>query len=149
MTAQALPRFGMEGPSHTGVDVPHWDGLRAGELRIQRCAGCRRWIWGPQPICPTCHAFDPGWEAVEPSGVIYSWTRTWQRFHPTAAVPYTVVLVELPHAGGRRVFGMYAAAEDPVIGARVRGEFEPAPDDHSWPLVRWHPEGADGSQSPA
>lgn len=132
-----LQRFGLEGPSPTGHDAGHWEGLREGELRIQRCGACARWIWIAQPLCPSCHAFDPGWEAVEPDGVIYAWTRTHRAFHPTAEVPYTTVLVELPQAGNTRVIGLYAGADDPVIGSRVRGAFEPAPDADSWPLIRW------------
>ncbi len=138
----------MEGPSHTLVDAPYWDGLKVGELRIQRCGECARWIWGAQPMCPACHTFDPGWEAVEPSGVVFAWTRTWRQFHPTAEVPYVTVLVELPQAGGRRILGLYTGEGDPVIGARVRGEFEPAPDSTSWPLIRWREDGGAAGQSP-
>ncbi|MGQ0629708.1 MAG: Zn-ribbon domain-containing OB-fold protein [Sporichthyaceae bacterium] len=133
------PRFGAEGPDHTGVDAPYWDGMHAGELRIQHCNACNRWIWGPQPMCPDCHTAEPPWESVDPTGVVFTWTRTWNRFHPTASVPYTTVLVELPQAGGRRVLGVYIGDADPVIGARVRGEFEPAPDETTWPLLRWSP----------
>lgn len=133
----AAPRFGVEGPMHSGLDEPYWDGLRLGELRLQRCASCRGWIWGPQPICPSCHTFDPGWESVEPSGVVYSWTRTWQQFAPGVTPPWTVVLVELPQAGGRRVLGVYPDSRDPAIGERVHGEFEPASGEGTWPLVRW------------
>ena len=140
-------RFGIEGPSASGTDAPHWDGLRVGELRIQRCTACERWIWGAQPICPDCHTFDPAWVAVPAEGAVYSWTRTWQRFHPTAEVPYVTVLVELTHAGGRHMFGLWTGAGDPVAGQPVRGVFEAAPDggadgvdaDSSWPLIRWEP----------
>jgi len=133
------PRFGAEGPSPTLLDAPYWDGLRAGELRIQRCGQCARWIWTAEPLCPDCHTFDPGWEAVEPTGVVYTWTRTHRQFHPHAAVPYTTVLVELPQAGGRRVLGLYTGVDDPVIGAAVRGQFEPAAEADGWPLLRWSP----------
>jgi uncharacterized OB-fold protein len=129
VTGGPLQRFGAEGPGPDGLDAPYWDGLRAGELRIQRCGNCARWIWTAEPMCPDCHTFDPGWEAVAPDGVVHTWTRTWNRFHPAAASPYTTVLVELPRAGGRRVLGLWTAADDPVIGVRTRGEFEPAPDE--------------------
>jgi uncharacterized OB-fold protein len=135
----SLPRFGVEGPAHTGIDSPYWDGLRQGELRIQRCAPCGRWIWGPQPICPACHTFDPRWERVEPVGVVFSWTRTWQRFHPSVQVPYLTVLVELPHPRRRRVIGLYDGPREPVIGADVVGRFEHAPEAATWPLHRSAP----------
>ncbi|MFB9839902.1 Zn-ribbon domain-containing OB-fold protein, partial [Actinoallomurus acaciae] len=33
-----------------------WDGARAGELRIQRCAECGALRHPPGPMCPACHA---------------------------------------------------------------------------------------------
>ncbi|EKF24532.1 hypothetical protein C731_1467 [Mycolicibacterium hassiacum DSM 44199] len=134
------------GPSPDGLDAPHWEGLRAGELRLQRCASCATWIWSPRPICPSCHSFETRWQAVEPVGTIYSWTRTWQPFAPEASghLPYVVVLVELPAAAGRRVLGVLAHADGitPRIGDHVRGVIDQPPSDEHWPLFRWHLEDA-------
>ena len=136
------PWMTITGPSPDGLDAPHWDGLRAGKLLLQHCRQCATWTWSPRPICPACHSFDIGWEPVDPVGTIYSWTRTWQPFAPesTGHLPYVVVLVQLPAAGGRRVLGVLANADGvtPRIGDRVRGEIEQPPDDDHWPLVRWH-----------
>lgn len=136
------PWVGLTGPSAEGLDTAHWEGLRAGRLLLQRCSQCTTWVWSPRPMCPGCHSFDLGFEAVDPLGTIYSWTRTWQPFTPEATghVPYVVVLVELPGAGGRRVVGVLAHADGltPRIGAAVRGTIEQPPDDRYWPLVRWH-----------
>jgi uncharacterized OB-fold protein len=130
------------GPSPDGLDTPHWDGLRRGELRVQRCARCATWVWAPRPICPSCHSFDMRWESVTPIGTIYSWTRTWQPFtaESTGHLPYVVVLVELAGTGGCRVLGVLAHADGvtPTIGAPVYGQIEQPPDDHHWPLVRWY-----------
>lgn len=135
------PWMRLTGPSPDGLDTPHWDGLRAGQLLLQRCGSCATWNWSPRPICPTCHAFDMRWEAVEPTGTIYSWTRTWQPFseESTGHLPYVVVLVELPAAGASRVLGVLAHADGvtPRIGAVVRGEIEQPPDGDLWPLIRW------------
>ena len=83
-----------------------------------------------------------GWDDVDPVGTVYSWTRTWQPFTPEATghLPYIVVLVELPAAGGRRVMGVLAHADGRTIriGERVRGKIEQPPDDRHWPLLRWH-----------
>lgn len=136
------PWMDLTGPSDDGLDEPHWDGLRAGKLLLQRCRDCGTWTWSPRPICPDCHSFQMGWEQVDPAGTVYSWTRTWQPFTPesTGHLPYVVVLVELPAAGRRRVMGVLAHADGktPRIGSRVRGEIELPPDDAHWPLVRWH-----------
>lgn len=131
--------------SADGVDAPHWQGLRAGRLLLQRCVACAEWIWAPRPICPACHCFDLGWEPVEPAGTVYSWTRTWQSFAPETAghLPYTAVLVELPAAGGRRVLGVLDEADGvtPAIGDRVHGIIQQPPGDGQLPLLRWHLDG--------
>ncbi len=135
------PWIDLTGPSDDGLDSPHWDGLRVGELLLQHCRDCATWTWSPRPICPACHSFDMGWEAVEPMGTIYSWTRTWQPFTPESRghLPFVNVLVELPAAGGRRVVGVLVEADGvtPRIGAPVHGTIEQPPDDRHWPLMRW------------
>jgi uncharacterized OB-fold protein len=134
------PAMPVAGPLEDGLDAPYWDGLRAGELRIQHCADCGQWIWAPRLICPACHGFRLDWPAVEPSGTIYSWTRTWQPFAPelTGHLPFVVVLVELPEAGGRRLIGVLRDADgvQPRVGQAVKGEIDPGPGGE-WPVLRW------------
>ena len=71
-----------------------WNGVRDGQLRIQRCAHCGRVRHPPGPMCPECRSLE--WEAVTSSGrgSIYSWVIS---HHPTEpdAEPRIVVLVEL------------------------------------------------------
>ncbi|MDT7700785.1 MAG: uncharacterized protein QOJ30_3110 [Pseudonocardiales bacterium] len=116
------------GPSDDGLDGPHWAGLAREELRIQHCPRCGTWIWAPQPLCPSCHHTQLEWPAVEPVGTVYSWTRTWQPFHPSVSghLPYVVVAVELPAAGNRRLLGALLAADgaDVRIGRRVEAVFD-------------------------
>lgn len=136
------PWMDITGPSPDGLDTPHWEGLRAGELLLQRCRKCSNWVWSPRPICPQCHSFDMSWQPVDPVGTVYSWTRTWQPFtrEATGHLPYVVVLVQLPAADNRRVLGVLAHADEmtPRIGATVRGQIEQPPTQRHWPLLRWH-----------
>ena len=125
-----------------GVSAPFWDGLREARLRVQRCAHCRTWQFGPEWICHRCHAFDPEWVEVPAEGRIYSWERVWHPVHPALkdACPYLAVLVELPHAGHVRLVGNLLGdpAQEVRIGASVRGVFEhhaDAPTPHS--LLQW------------
>ena len=135
------PVIAAAGLRDDGLDRPHWEGLRSGEVRVQRCARCGHWIWAPQPICPRCHSFDLTWPAVEPNGTVYSWTRTWQPFTPELSghLPFVVVLAELPAAGGRRLLGVLRDADgaDVRIGQPVRGEIDPASSPGAWPVLRW------------
>jgi uncharacterized OB-fold protein len=113
-------------PDADGLQAPYWNGLTREELLIQRCNNCKTWIFAPEWICHHCHSFDLGWEAVEPTGRIYSWTRVWRAPIPTFPSPYIAVVVELPQAGGVRLIGnLLGEAEAKVeIGANVTGVFE-------------------------
>ncbi|MCF3939649.1 Zn-ribbon domain-containing OB-fold protein [Gordonia tangerina] len=139
MTADTDVRDLPWGPAADGLDREYWDGLLAGELRLQRCGSCARWIWGPQWICATCHTFDPGWEAVEAVGTVYSWARSHTPFIAELAdrLPYVTVLVELPGADNRRVLGILTGDDTDVrIGEQVVGHIE-LDEGATWPLLRW------------
>lgn len=135
------PLMAAAGPRDDGLDRPHWEGLRAGQVRIQRCAPCGHWIWAPQPLCPRCHGFDLSWPAVEPDGTVYSWTRTWQPFSRELSghVPFVIVVAELAAAGGRRLLGVLCDGDgaEVRVGQPVRGEIDPAPSAEAWPVLRW------------
>jgi uncharacterized OB-fold protein len=94
-------------PEPDGVSAPYWNGLREGVLRVQRCAHCQAWQFGPEWICHACLQFDPAWVEVEPSGLIFSWERIWHPAHPALKDhgAYLAVVVELPHAGRVRMVG--------------------------------------------
>lgn len=134
-----LPAPGID---REGLSAPFWQGLRDGRLLIQRCARCATWRFGPEWICHHCHAFEAAWEPVAPHGRIFSWERVWHPSHPALAscVPYLVVLVELPQAGGVRLLGNLLG--DPLqavhIGAEVSGVFEPHDAAESpYALLQW------------
>jgi uncharacterized protein len=135
------PQMSAAHPSDDGLDAPHWEGLRRGELRIQHCARCDRWTWTPRPICPGCHNTELEWPVVDPVGTVFTWTRTWQPFSPEVAghLPYVVVVVELPAAGNRRVIGVLQAGDgaDVRIGATVKGEIEQPASPELYPVLRW------------
>ena len=130
-------------PEPDGLDAPYWEGVKSGELRVQRCNACRAWQWGPEWICHSCLSFDIGWEAVSPRGRIYSWERAWHPVHPALKGhgPYIVVLVELPHAGDVRMIGNLLGdpQQDVGIGAEVEAVFEPHDAAAPYALVHWKP----------
>ena len=129
-------------PSPDGLDVAYWEGTRRGELMVQKCGGCGGWQWGPEWMCHQCNSFDMQWEQVAANGLIYSWERPWHPVHPALKPmgPYTVVLVELPHAGNIRMIGNFlgAADQEVVIGSAVEAVFEAHDDaDTPYTLVQW------------
>lgn len=130
-------------PGVDGLGTEFWDATRRHELLVQRCNGCRNWQWGPEHICYQCHSWDLTYEPVEPTGVIYSWERVWHPVHPALvnALPYMVVLVELPQAGNVRMVGNLVGqgAEIPIeIGQNVEAVFEDHNEDgDKYTLVQW------------
>jgi len=86
---------------------PFWDAVTEHRLVVQRCSECGRWIWQPQPICPTCHAAEPVWTGVSGDARMVSWTV----LHPPVLtawqdkLPFVILLVELDDAPGVRMIG--------------------------------------------
>ena len=130
-------------PASDGLDRRYWEGTRRHELWVQRCRVCATWQWGPEWLCHACHSFDVGWDEVTPQrGRIYSWERPWHPVHAALAdgVPYTVLLVELPHAGGVRMVGNLTgdALAPFAIGDEVTAVFEDHDDaEVPYTLVQW------------
>ena len=143
MSEYVLPQ-GLPAPiaASNGLDAPYWEGTQRHELWVQRCRACSTWQWGPEWLCHECHSFDVGWEQVAAEGSIYSWERPWHPVHPSLAdgVPYVVLLIELPHAGGIRMVGNLHG--DPLapfaIGDPVTAVFEDHDDPQQpYTLVQW------------
>jgi uncharacterized OB-fold protein len=74
-----------------------FDGVRAGRLTVQRCAGCGTPAVPPKAFCPVCHRRE--WERIplEGSGEVASYTVI--RVPPgrlAAEAPYAIVVVRFP-----------------------------------------------------
>ena len=113
---------------------PFWEGCRAGELRVQRCAACQAWLWQPRPVCSRCQKDGPLWTRVSGAGRIASWPVIRPPTLPAYAdlVPFAVLLVELEE--GVRMLGYLVdgdgalkksdgTREGVAIGARVALRF--------------------------
>jgi uncharacterized OB-fold protein len=44
-----------------------------GELRIQRCDDCGRYLHPPRVTCPGCHSRSLGWQLMSGNGTVFSW----------------------------------------------------------------------------
>lgn len=120
------------------IDQPFWDGLAAGELRMQRCAACDQWTWPPQWRCGRCGSWDMIWQAVPMDGVVHSLAWVRHPFTPAMAgrTPFANLLVELPAAGGARLLGVLEGTADGIaVGTSVAGEI--VQDADGQPVLRW------------
>ena len=119
-------------------DSQFWfDGVEAGKLLIQRCAGCGALRHPPGPVCPECNSFD--WDSVEASGrgTIYSYVIILHPQIPSFDYPLPVALIELEE-GTRLMSNLTGFDLDAIeVGQAVEVEFVEYDDDLTLPA--FHP----------
>ncbi len=104
-------------------DTAFWlEGAAAGELRIQRCAGCRRLRHPPRPMCPACNSLEWDFVVAAGHGNVYSYVTYHHRPLAGPPVPYTVLLVELDE-GVRVVGNLLGDQGDVAVGMPVEAVF--------------------------
>ena len=72
-----------------------WQGLEAGELRIQQCGGCSALHHPPMVRCPGCGSYELGWTRASGRGTVYSHVEPVHPRFPAFDPGYMVGLVEL------------------------------------------------------
>ena len=120
--------------------LPFWEGVRAGELRVQRCQGCGAYRWPARAICNRCRSFDADWVALSGTGAVKSWVTTYQIFHCALAdeVPYTNILVQLDEQEDLQMIGRFATPDiAPRAGMKVRAVIRNVAPETA--LVFWEP----------
>jgi uncharacterized protein len=85
------------GPIATAISSPFWAAVRRGELALQRCTDCERWIFYPRAHCPHCWGARLSWQTASGRGVVKSFSVIHRPGHVawTAATPYVIALIEL------------------------------------------------------
>ena len=117
-----------------------WDGVAAGELRIQRCRQCRHYVHYPRPYCRFCRSGDLAGEQVSGRATLYSWTIAVQPFHPffVGRTPYTLATVELVEQAGLMFLSQVVDCpeEDLRAGMPLTVTFEQLAPDLTLPMFR-------------
>lgn len=95
-------------PEPSELARPFWEGCNHGELRIQRCLVCGRFIHHPEPECPECDSVNYSFDPVSGDGTVETFTVVHRSFVTAYRedVPYTVGWIALPEQRGLRVFGV-------------------------------------------
>lgn len=119
----AIPKITRPRPGISQDTQFFWDGLKQGQLLIQRCAECGRLRHPPGPVCAQCHSF--AWDTLQASGrgVVYSFVVMHYPEVPPFEYPNPVALIELEE--GTRLVGQLLGikAADVRIGMPVQVEF--------------------------
>jgi uncharacterized OB-fold protein len=116
-------------PQPNALTRPYWEAAARGELVIQRCARCRRWIHFPELRCPACGSKELGYERVSGSGTVESFTVVHRSFAPGFETdgPYAVAWIALPEQAGLRTMANVTGcpADEVRAGMPVEVWFEP------------------------
>ena len=124
----------MTDPSSPAVGFK--EGLKAGELRFQRCGDCAAAVFYPRVACPACGGSRLTWEAASGRGTVYTTTTIPVR----DGEPYNVTLVDLEE--GFRVMTRVAGFAADLVPIGARGRLEVATPDADPPtLFHLEPEG--------
>ena len=115
-------------PRLDDANRPFWDGARAGELRLQRCADCGTFRFPAARACVRCHGTRSAWVATSGRGSVESFCVFHKGYFPgfEAELPYNVAIVAL-HEGVKLFSNLVGIANDAIrIGMAVEAAFEPA-----------------------
>ena len=123
-------------PHPTPLSQPHWDGCREGRLRVQRCGGCGRCVFVPQPVCPECLSAELAFVDCSGRGSLYSFTVVHRPQRPEFAAPYVVAIVELDEGAFMLTNLVECEPAAIEIGMRVEVTFRKMSEEITLPLFR-------------
>jgi uncharacterized protein len=112
-------------PPLTDVNRAFWTGGASGQLLIQRCTGCSRWVHPPTNRCLSCDSA-LSVEAVSGDGTIFTLTVNHHEYNPAVPPPYVIAIVVLEEQDDLRIPTNIVNADHEAleIGTRVRVLFE-------------------------
>ena len=131
--ALMLDGFGELFPEITPLNEPYWEGLAAGEVRLQKCQGCASYQYPPESFCYACGTAELAWEQVRGEGTIYSFIVVHQAYHQAfrPLIPYTVVIVQMDE--GPRMLGTMLELDQMIeIGDRVKPKIHTVESDRAF-----------------
>ena len=128
-------------PEPTPETRHFWEGCKAGELRLQRCAACARCYFPPRPFCPRCGSRKVEIHAASGRATLYSYVISHRRppwLADPSSEPHSVAVVELAE-GVRMMTNIVGCPQTPEalqLDMALEVTFEKVSEDISLPLFR-------------
>jgi uncharacterized OB-fold protein len=123
-------------PVPTARSAAHWTAARNGELLVQRCATCGRFVFIPAPCCPYCFGGQLDWVRSSGRGEVHTFTIVWRAQVPAFEVPYVVAIIEVEEGWHMLSNIVDCPVEQVRIGMPVQVAFERASDEITLPVFR-------------
>jgi hypothetical protein len=114
-----------------------WEGVEAGELRIQRCSGCGTLRHPPRPMCPNCRSLEHDYVVSSGKGIVYSFVVHHHPPVPGKQMPFTVAVVELDE--GTRVVGNVIDIDPAEVAVGLKVEVAFVENEAGRVLPQWRP----------
>jgi len=132
--SEQTPQPTLDGDGDSQV---YWEGIARGELRIQQCAACTRYVFYPRSICPHCFSDKLSWVVASGKGTIYSYTVAHQAFGAFAGeIPFVIAIIELEE-GVRMMTRIIGSPRERItIGAPVHVSCESVANGPTLPYFR-------------
>ena len=124
-------------PAITPETRHFWEGTRAGELRLQKCAACSEVYFPPRPFCPRCGSPDVSVFGASGRATLLSYV-IHHRPVPGFVPPYSIAVVELEE-GPRMMSNIVEVPQTPEalqLDMRLEVVFHRVNDEISLPLFR-------------
>ena len=124
-------------PQPTPETQPFWDGAKAGELKLQRCADCDHVYFPARPFCPACSSRTVAWFTASGRARLFSYVIN-HRAPPGFEAPYVIAVVELEE-GPRMMTNLVDCAQTPEameLDMALEVMFEKATDEITLPKFR-------------
>ncbi|MFN0090661.1 MAG: Zn-ribbon domain-containing OB-fold protein [Acidimicrobiales bacterium] len=126
-------------PHPSPTSAPFWEGLKQGQVRIQRCRACATWVWYPRSHCSHCLSRDLEWTTISGEGVLYTFTVARQPTAPQfkGQTPQMLAVVQLDE-GPRLTSTLTGVAEEQIkVGMRLKPVFDKVTDEVT--MLRYQP----------
>lgn len=133
-------------PTVTPETAHFWEGARLGELRLQRCEGCRHVYFPPRPFCPRCHSTSVTVFRASGRATLYSYVINHRPRPDWPQEPFSMAIVELEE-GPRMLTNIVEIEQTPealVLDMPLEVVFERLREDFSLPVFRPAPGGEGG-----
>jgi hypothetical protein len=114
-----------------------WEGVAAGELRIQHCPACGRLRHPPGPMCPSCGADTQDWIVASGQGTVFSYVVHHHPKVPGKQLPFVVALVELDE--GVRMLGELIDVDPAAVAVGLPVQLALTRIDDELTLPFWRP----------
>lgn len=82
-------------PQPTPETRHFWEGCKQGELRLQRCVGCKQSYFPPRPFCPHCASADIEVYSASGRATLYSYVINHRPRPDMGSEPHSIAVVEL------------------------------------------------------